>query len=114
MSGVDEVLNLLPAYVADDLDAAARERVERALASSPRLRDELVRYQRLMVLLAALAEEEVAMPASAERRMLRQLAIGWYLSGAARFVEGLVGAYGRAVLHYLSGGRTPRSAQGGR
>ena len=108
MSGVDEVLNLLPAYVADELDAEARERVERALESSPRLRDELARYRRLMVLLAALAEEEVAMSRGAERRMLAVLALNWYLGGAARLVEGLAGAYGRALLHYLGGGRAPR------
>jgi len=114
VSAIDEVLNLLPAYVADELDAAARERVERALAQSPQLRDELVRYRRLFVLLAALADEEVTLGVSAERRMLRQLAIGWFLGGAARFVEGLVGAYGRALIHYLGGGRARRSQQGGR
>ena len=51
---------------------------------------------------------------AAERRMLRQLAINWYLGGIARFVEGLTGAYGRALLYYLGGGRSPRSGQGGR
>lgn len=114
MSAIDEVLDLLPAYAADELDAAERERVARALAASPGLRDELARYQRLLVLLVALADEDVALGATAERRMLRQLAIGWYLGGAARFVEGLVGAYGRALLHYLGGGRAPQSQQGGR
>lgn len=114
MSGTDEVLNLLPAYVADELDAAERERVAHALAASSRLQDELVRYQRLFVLLAALADEDVALGATAERRMLRQLAIGWYLGGAARFVEGLVGAYGRALIHYFGGGRAPRPQQGER
>ncbi len=114
MSAIDEVLHLLPAYVADGLDAAERDRVEHALTQSPPLRDELVRYQRLFVLLAALADEELALGATAERQMLRQLAIGWYLGGAARFVEGLVGAYARALLHYLGGGRAPRSQQGGR
>lgn len=114
MSATDEVLSLLPAYVADELDAAERERVERALAAAPRLRDELVRYRRLFVLLAALADEEVALGATAERRMLRQLAIGWYLGGVVRFVEGVAGAYGRALIHYLGGGRAPRSQQGGR
>ncbi|CAA9550725.1 MAG: hypothetical protein AVDCRST_MAG18-295 [uncultured Thermomicrobiales bacterium] len=114
MSATDEVLDLLPAYVADELDAAERERVERALAGSPRLHEELGGYRRLFVLLAALADEEVVLTASAERRMLRQLAIGWYLSGTVRFVEGLAGAYGRALIYYLGGGRAARTQQGGR
>ena len=114
MSAIDEVLHLLPAYVADELDAAERERVERALAGSPRLREELGRYQRLFVLLAALADEDVALGTTAERRMLRQLAIGWYLGGVVRFVEGVAGAYGRALIHYLGGGGAPRPQQGGR
>lgn len=108
MSTTDEVLNLLPAYAADELDAPARERVERALAASPPLREELARYRRLFVLLAALADEDVAMEGAAERRMMRHLAFNWYLGGAVRFVEGLAGAYGRALLYYLGGGRTPR------
>ena len=108
MSTTAEVLDLLPAYAADELDAPARERVERALAASPPLREELDRYRRLFVLLAALADEEVAMDASAERQMLRHLAFNWYLGGAARLFEGLVGAYGRALLYYLGGGRAPR------
>ncbi|HEY8598315.1 MAG TPA: zf-HC2 domain-containing protein [Thermomicrobiales bacterium] len=114
MSATDEVLSLLPAYAADELAAVERERVERALAESPQLRDELARYQRLFVLLAALADEDVALGATAERRMLRQLAIGWYLGGVVRFVEGVASAYGRALVHYLGGGRAPRSQQGGR
>lgn len=111
MSATDEVLELLPAYVADELTATDRERVERALESAPHLHDELVRYQRLFVLLAALADEEVALGTTAERRMLRQLAIGWYLGGIVRFAEGLAGAYGRAVLFYLGGGRPPGARQ---
>lgn len=108
MSANDEVMNLLPAYVNDELDAEARGRVERALATSPDLRAELARYQRLFVLLAALADEEVALEARAGRQMMRHLAFNWYLGGAARFVEGLAGAYGRALLYYLGGGRAPR------
>ena len=107
MSAEHEVIDLLPAYVANELAAAERERVERALASSPALREELDRYRRLFVLLAALADEEITMEASAQRRMLRHLAFNWYAGGAVRFFEGLAGAYGRALLYYLGAGRTP-------
>ena len=114
MSPHDDVLELLPAYVAGELDAAAQERVTRALAESPRLRDELARYRRLFVLLAALAEEQIVPDAGLDRRIMRQIAIRWYFGGTARFLEGLAGAYGRAVLYYLGGQQSARrSAKGG-
>ena len=111
MSGYDDVLELLPAYVAGELTAEEQERVTRALAASARLREELARYRRLFVLLAALAEEDVAPAEGFDRRIMRQVAIQWYFGSAARFLEGVVGAYGRALIFYL-GGR--RSAKGGR
>ena len=115
MSPHDDVVELLPAYVAGELDADVQERVTRALAASPRLREELARYRRLFVLLAALAAQEVAPDAGLDRRIMRQVAIRWYFGGAARFLEGLAGAYGRAVLYYLGGQQSAgRSAKGGR
>jgi anti-sigma factor RsiW len=107
----DEVPELLPAYAAGELDTEAQERVTRALAESARLREELARYRRLFVVLAALAEEDVAPDAGFDRRVMRQIAIQWYLGTTVRFLEGIVGAYGRAVRYYLGG---PRSAKGGR
>ena len=55
---------LLPAYVAGELSEEENERVEAALAESPRLRTELSRYERLFVLLSAAAAEEVRVPGS--------------------------------------------------
>jgi len=101
VSGYDELLELLPAYVGGELDAVEQARVARALAASAPLRAELERYRRLFVLLAALATEEVAPDAGFDRRIMRQIAIQWYLGGAARFLEGIAGAYGRAILYYL-------------
>jgi len=111
VSGYDELLELLPAYAAGELDAAEQERVTRALAESARLREELARYRRLFVLLVALAAEEVAPDAGFDRRIMRQVAIRWYLGSTARFLEGIAGAYGRAIRYYLGG---QRSAKGGR
>ena len=111
MSGYDDVLELLPAYVAGELAAAEQGRVTRALAESARLREELARYRRLFVLLAALVEEEIAPDGGLDRRIMRQVAIQWYFGSAARFLEGVVGAYGRAVIYYLGG---QQSAKGGR
>ncbi len=105
MSLVDTFVEQIPAYVADELDAVARRQVEEALVSSAALRGELEQYQRLFVLLTALAEEDVSLSTAAERRLMRHLAFTWYLGSAARMVEGLFGAYGRAILHYVGGVR---------
>ena len=101
MSTDASVLELLPAYVADELAADERTRVERALADSARLRDELERYRHLFVLLAALSVEESTAPSGLDARIIRQVAVQWYLGAAARWLEGLAGAYGRALLHYM-------------
>lgn len=92
---------LLPAYAAGELSGPERERVEAALAESPRLRDELARYERLFVLLSAAAAEETAAPAGLEDRVARQIAVRAYLGAAARMAEGILGAYGRAIIYYL-------------
>jgi anti-sigma factor RsiW len=94
------VLELLPAYVADELGVDERAHVERALANSARLRDELARYRHLFVLLAALSLDARDAPAGLDARIMRQVAVQWYLDAAVRWLEGLTGAYGRALLHY--------------
>ena len=96
-----DVEGLLPAYVAGELADAERARVEEALARSPGLRAELARYQRLFVLLAAAALEEVTPPANLEGRIARQLAVQWSLRSAVSLVDDLVGRYGRAFAYYF-------------
>lgn len=95
------VEELLPAYVAGELSDAEEARVEAALADAPGLRDELARYERLFVLLVAAAAEEVEAPAGLQNRVARQVVMRSYLGAAASLVEGLLGAYGRAVIYYL-------------
>lgn len=95
------VEELLPAYVAGELSGPELERVEAALAGSPDLQDELRRYERMFVLLHAAAAEEMEAPAGFERRVARQVAVKAYLGAAARLAEGLLGAYGRAIIYYL-------------
>lgn len=101
MSGDTDVLDLLPAYVADELGAAERARVEAALAGSARLRAELERYRQTFVLLAALTLDEASAPDGLDVRVMRQVAVHWYLGATARWLEGLAGDYGRALVHYL-------------
>ena len=89
MSARMDVEGLLPAYVAGEL------------ADAERARAELARYQRLFVLLAAVALEEVAPPANLEGRVARQLAVQWSLRSAVSLVDDLVGRYGRAFAYYF-------------
>ena len=92
---------LLPAYVAGELGDVERARVEGALARSPRLQVELVRYRQLFVVLTAVAMEDVETPAGLEGRIVRQIAVQWYFGAAARLIDDLLGAYGRAIVYYL-------------
>lgn len=95
------VEELLPAYVAGELSGPEREQVEAVLEDSPRLREEARRYERLFVFLVTAAAEEAEVPAGFEERVARQVAVRAYLGAAARVAEGLLGAYGRAIIYYL-------------
>lgn len=91
----------LPAYVAGELSDEESERVEAALAESPRLRAELSRYERLFVLLSAAAAEEVRVPADLRTRVFLWITLNAYLSAAVELLGALLGAYGRAIVYYL-------------
>ncbi|MGH3086191.1 MAG: anti-sigma factor family protein [Rubrobacteraceae bacterium] len=93
--------HLLQAYVTGDVSEREAERVEAALAESPRLREELARYERLFVLLVAAAEEEVRVPRDLRARVIWRVALIAYLNSAAELAGGLLGAYGKALIYYL-------------
>lgn len=95
------VEELLPAYVAGELSEEESERVEAALVESPRLRDELSRYERLFVLLSAAAAEEVRVPADLRTRITVQITLNAYLDAAANLLGGVLGAYGRALVYFM-------------
>lgn len=92
---------LLQAYATGDVSEGEAERVERALSESPRLREELARYERLLVLLAATAQEEVRVPRDLRARVAWRIALTAYLNSAAELAGGLLGAYGQALIYYL-------------
>lgn len=95
------VEELLPAYIAGELSAQERVRVEEALAGSRRLREELARYERLFVLLSAAASEEVRAPSGLRSSVMRRVTLIHYLDAAAGMAEDLLGAYGWAIVYYL-------------
>ena len=92
---------LLPAYVAGELSQEESERVEAALAESPRLRVELSRYERLFVLPSAAASEEVRVPVDLRARVMFQLTLSAYLDAVVDLLGGILGAYGRALIYFL-------------
>ncbi len=92
---------LLPAYVAGELSEEESERVEVALAESPRLRVELYRHERLFVLLSAAAAEEVRVPADMHTHIMVQITLSTYLDAAAELLGDILGAYGRALIYFL-------------
>lgn len=91
----------MQAYATGDVSEGEAERVESALGESPRLRDELARYERLFVLLVAAAEEEVKVPRDLRARVVWRIALIAYLNSAAELAEGLLGAYGKALIYYF-------------
>ncbi|MBA2377588.1 MAG: zf-HC2 domain-containing protein [Rubrobacter sp.] len=97
----EAIEELLQAYAVGDVSEVEAERVEAALDDSPRLREELARYERLFVLLVAAAEEEVKVPRDLRARIVWRVAVTAYLNSAAELAGGLLGAYVRALIYYL-------------
>lgn len=95
------VEELLPGFVLGELSDEDRERVRAALAESPRLREELARYQRLFLLFAAAAAEELQAPGDLSTRIMRQVTLQFYLGKIANWSTDLLGLYGRALAFYF-------------
>ncbi len=95
------VEELLPGYVLGELSDAEREQVRAALAESPRLREDLARYQRLVLLFVAAAAEDLQIPADLSTRIMRQVTVQFYLGKISNWTTDLFGLYGRALAFYL-------------
>jgi anti-sigma factor RsiW len=93
---------LLPGYVAGELSEEESEQVEAALAESSRLRAELSRYERLFVLLSAAAADAVRVPVDLRTHVFLRITLRAYLGAVAELLGDLLGAYGRALVYYLS------------
>lgn len=92
---------LIAAYASGEIPETEREQVEAALRASPEGQDQVARYQRLFLLLAAAAAEDLDAPADLETRIARQVAVNAYLTAAFDLMSGLLGTYGRAIAYYL-------------
>jgi anti-sigma factor RsiW len=93
--------DLLPAYVTGELLPDEQELVRAALAQSPELREQLARYQQLLLVYMLAAEQDVAPPADLTQRITRQVMRYYYLDRLTYLAYDLVGAYGRALVFYL-------------
>lgn len=101
MSAEENIEDLLPDYAAGELSQAEAGRVEAALEGSPQLREELARYERMFVLLAAAAAEEVKTPFGFRSGVMGRIVVESYLAAAANLARSLLGDYGRALIYYL-------------
>lgn len=98
---MDTTEEMLFAYATGVLDSDEARVLEERIENSPVLRREAERYEKLAVLLRAASEEEVRAPASLAGKVGRQVMLKAYLKAASGLFEGILGAYGRAVLYYL-------------
>ncbi|WP_119069763.1 anti-sigma factor family protein [Rubrobacter indicoceani] len=98
---MDAAEETLFAYASGELDGEEERAFEEMLLTSPELRREVERYEKLLVLLRAAAGEEVDVPENFASRVNRRVMLKAYLRAASGLFEGLLGAYGRAVLYYL-------------
>lgn len=96
--GTDETLF---AYANGELGEKESLDLEGRLGRSPDLRREVERYERLIVLLGAAAEEDMRAPDDLAARVNRRVLMKAYIRAASGIFEGIIGAYGRAVLYYL-------------
>ncbi|MDQ3854841.1 MAG: zf-HC2 domain-containing protein [Chloroflexota bacterium] len=92
---------LLAAYAAGELTEAEREEVDAALAGAPDAQRELSRYEQLVLLLAAAAQEDLEAPGDLQARIARRVAVKAYMNLALDLASSIVGAYGRALIYYL-------------
>ncbi|MGI8649242.1 MAG: anti-sigma factor family protein [Rubrobacter sp.] len=99
--GMDLTEEMLFAHASGTLDEREARNFEGQLERSSTLRQEAERYERLVVLLRAAAEEDVRAPQKLAGKINRQVMLNAYLKAATGLFEGVLGAYGRAVLYYL-------------
>ncbi len=93
--------HLLSAYAFGELSDAERREVEAALAASPELHREVSRYRQLHLMLTRAAAEDVRVPDDLQARINQKVTVRSWLSGTLDLAPGVLGAYGRAIVHYL-------------
>lgn len=88
-------------YASGRLPEEEKDALEAELRDSDYLRRELERYEGLLVVLTAAAEEELRAPDGLAGKVGRRVAVKAYLAVATGLAEGLLGDYGRAIIYYL-------------
>lgn len=105
-----EVLELIGAYAAGELEGEEAREAERLIFERPDYRRVAESYARMLVMLSALGDEEVEAPEEIARYVLRRA----YASAFLRQTEVLLASLGRSYLdafvYYL--GLRPRETPG--
>jgi anti-sigma-K factor RskA len=96
-----EALELIGAYAAGELAGEEARRAERLLFERADYRRLAESYARMLVLLSALANEEVEAPEAIVGYAVRRAYLSAFLRQAEQVVRGLVGDYVGALTSYL-------------
>ena len=104
-----EVLELIGAYAANELEGERAREAERLIFENPDYRRVAESYARMLVMLSALGDEEVEVPEEIVSYVVRRA----YYSAFLRQAEAFLGALGRSYLdafvYYL--GLRPRAGR---
>lgn len=96
-----EVLEMIGAYAADELEGEEAREVERLILEEPDYQRLAQSYAQMLGLLSALGEESVEAPEAVISYAVRRAYISAFLRRAENLVGGLVGDYLGALTLYL-------------
>lgn len=105
-----EVLELIGAYAANELESEEAREAERLIFDNPDYRRVAESYARMLVMLSTLGAEEVEAPEEIARYALRRAYASAFLRQAETFLTSLGRSYLDAFVYYL--GLRPRDVPG--
>jgi anti-sigma-K factor RskA len=96
-----EVLEIIGAYAAGELEGEEVREVERLIFERPDYRRAAESYARMLVMLSVLGNETIEAPEAVVSYAVRRAYVSAFLRQAEQVVHGLVGDYIGALAFYL-------------
>ncbi len=96
-----EVLELIGAYAAGELEGEEAREAERLIFDRPDYRRLAESYARMLVMLSTLGNEPVEAPEAIVSYAIRRAYVAAFLRHAEQIMRGLVGDYVGALSYYL-------------